>query len=807
MNIPLIDSSDDEQGYQTPISLDYPEITITNVASSASSSEMNSGVFESISNEFIDVWNQFPQTIKLDPSLAHIQRRYNRMSSNSDQSEIQKFSPPAKNRIERNMSLTTQANSGNEQESGANKQILNVDKENTNYHSHKLLYRYIKLILLTCCWIIFTIILMIKSENTTMMREIAVPSCQVRNHVMLGTPMSNRVLLELEGPLLHANSSDVNYSTNYLIVWLEISEKNHETITQNLTEPWEIPLLPSNLMNTLPKQQITRTFELNNLKNINSTNNIIYINLRTNSQTGFIISIGYDLSPIDYENGIIFSILILIGLYILIIFEIIHRALAAMLASTMSIAALSILNERPTMSELISWIDIDTILLLFSMMMLVAIFAETGIFDYLAVYAFKITGGKTWPLINTLCFFTAFMSSFLDNVTIVLLMTPVTIRLCEVMELNPVPILTAMLIYSNIGGALTPVGDPPNVIITTNQDVINAGITFGSFILHTSVGVILAFFIAYVHLRFIFRDTAILGFDEPQDIQDLRHEIVIWQRAANSLSTYSKDENVVRETLMKKVHKLEKSLKKILEEGNIQFEKYKNTLEELQEKYPIRDKSLLIKCSIALIFIITLFFIHNLPNLNLSLGWSALLGVILLLVLADTEDLDGIMARVEWSTLIFFAALFILMEALSRMGLITWIGKQTEWIILSVNENFRLAVAILLIMWVSAFASAFVDNVPLATMMVRIAANISKNDGLNLPLPPLIWALTFGACLGGNATLIGASANVVCAGVAEQHGYRLTFMKFFKVGFPIMISTTATASFYLVIAHVVFNWH
>ncbi|KAK0082472.1 hypothetical protein PV326_007163, partial [Microctonus aethiopoides] len=748
MDIPLIDSSDDEQEYHTPNSFEYPEIKITNVASSSSSSATNSVVFGSISNEVLNVWSQLPQEIRLDPSLAHIQRQYNRLSSNSDESEIQNFSQSAGNRIVLNMSLTTHATSRNDQESRADERMLNINKENTNYQSHKSLCRYIKLILLTCCWIIFTIILMIKSENTTMMREIAVPSCQVRNHVILGTPMSNRVLLELEGPLLHGNSSDVNNSTNHLIVWLEISEKGNETVTQNLTEPWIIPLVSSNLINNLPKEQISRIFELSNLENINSTNKIIYINLRTNLQAGFIILIGYDLSPINDENGIIFAVLILIGLYILIIFEIIHRALAAMLASTMSIAALSILNERPTMSELISWIDIDTILLLFSMMMLVAIFAETGIFDYLAVYAFKITGGKTWPLINTLCFFTAFMSSFLDNVTIVLLMTPVTIRLCEVMELNPVPILTAMLIYSNIGGALTPVGDPPNVIITTNQDVINAGITFGSFILHMSIGVAITFLVAYAHLRFIFRDTAILGFDEPQDIQDLRHEIVIWQRAANSLSTYSKDENVVRETLMKKVHKLTTSLKRILEEGNIPLEKYKNTLEELQEKYPIRDKWLLIKCSIALIFIITLFFIHNLPNLNLSLGWSALLGVILLLVLADTKDLDGILARVEWSTLIFFAALFILMEALSCMGLIAWIGKQTEWIILSVNENFRLAVAILLIMWVSAFVSAFVDNVPLATMMVRIAANISKNDGLNLPLPPLIWALTFGACLG-----------------------------------------------------------
>ncbi|KOC59796.1 P protein [Habropoda laboriosa] len=259
-----------------------------------------------------------------------------------------------------------------------------------------------------------------------------------------------------------------------------------------------------------------------------------------------------------------------------------------MLASTMSIAILAALNERPTMDELISWIDVDTLLLLFSMMILVAVVAETGIFDWLAVYAYKITGGKLWPLVGTLCFFTAFVSSILDNVTTVLLMTPVTIRLCEVMEINPVPILTAMVVYSNIGGAMTPIGDPPNVIIASNRDVINNGIDFSTFTLHMSIGVILVIFVVYAQLRFIFRDIAVLRFDEPQDVQELRHEIAIWQRAAASLSSYSKDENLVRETLMKKVQRLLSQLKKKLITGSVALERYKTTLEELQEKVNIK---------------------------------------------------------------------------------------------------------------------------------------------------------------------------------------------------------------------------
>lgn len=193
---------------------------------------------------------------------------------------------------------------------------------------------------------------------------------------------------------------------------------------------------------------------------------------------------------------------------------------------------------------------------------------------------------------------------------------------------------------------------------------------------------------------------------------------------------------------------------------------------------------------------------HSLPDIQrLSLGWTALLGAVLLLILSDREDMESILARVEWSTLLFFAALFVLMESLSELGLIDWIGTQTENVILTVDEESRLAVAILIILWVSAIASAFVDNIPLTTMMIKVSISLAEKKALNLPLQPLVWALALGACLGGktirfylegmkflilflfvlgNGTLIGASANVVCAGVAEQHGYRFTFIEYFK---------------------------
>ncbi|KXJ77587.1 hypothetical protein RP20_CCG007167 [Aedes albopictus] len=507
---------------------------------------------------------------------------------------------------------------------------------------------------------------------------------------------------------------------------------------------------------------------------------VIRVHMSSNVEADVPVKFTYDSTPIDKETGVIYAAIVLLGLYVLIIWEIVNRTFAAMIASTLAIGVLAAMDERPSMPKLISWIDVETLLLLFGMMIMVAILSETGIFDFLAVYAYQVTNGRVWPLINCLCIFTAVLSSFLDNVTTVLLMTPVTIRLCEVMELNPVPVLMSMVIYSNVGGTLTPVGDPPNVIIASNSYISKNGVNFATFTLHMAIPIAIVMVTTYFQLRMKFKTISDLRFNEPQDVQEIRHEIAVWQRAAASLSSYSKDEDLVRETLLKKVNKLSRSLKKKLVSGSVPVE-YKATLEELKNKYPIRNKVLLVKSAVTLAFVITFFFLHSAPDIQkLSLGWTALLGAVLLLILADREDIESVIARVEWSTLLFFAALFILMEALAELGLIEWIGKQTENVILSVSEESRLAVAILLILWVSAFASAFVDNIPLTTMMVKIAIGLAENEALDLPLKPLVWALALGACLGGNGTLIGASANVVCAGVAEQHGYRFTFIEYFK---------------------------
>ena len=225
-----------------------------------------------------------------------------------------------------------------------------------------------------------------------------------------------------------------------------------------------------------------------------------------------------------------------------------------------------------------------------------------------------------------------------------------------------------------------------------------------------AIGVCMVMVQTYFQLRYKFRNINDLRFSEPNDVQELRHEITVWQRAAASLSSYSKDEDLVRETLLKKVNRLGRQLKKKLVSGAVPVESYKATLGDLQAKYPIRNFKLLIKSAITLVFVISFFFLHSVPNLQrLSLGWTALLGAILLLILADREDMEAVLARVEWSTLLFFAALFVLMEALSELGLIDWIGRQTESVILSVGEESRLMVAILIILWVS-FSFITIDD-------------------------------------------------------------------------------------------------
>ena len=181
-----------------------------------------------------------------------------------------------------------------------------------------------------------------------------------------------------------------------------------------------------------------------------------------------------------------------------------------------------------------------------------------------------------------------------------------------------------------------------------------------------------------------------------------------------------------------------------------------------------------------------------------------MLGSLSLLILSGIHDVDKIFHHVEWGTLLFFTFLFILMRGLDELGLVQAIGETTATIISLIgNPSLRLLVGLIVMIWVSALVSAFIDNIPYTTAMIPVVITISKNS--DLPLKPLVWALAFGTCLGGNGTLIGASANVVCAGLSQQAGYPISFNRFFKSGFPLMLITIFVAMLYLLFIHSVLH--
>uniref|UniRef100_A0A8C3UF65 OCA2 melanosomal transmembrane protein n=1 Tax=Catharus ustulatus TaxID=91951 RepID=A0A8C3UF65_CATUS len=608
--------------------------------------------------------------------------------------------------------------------------------------------------------------------------------------------------LDIGGPF---GAQVVNEQTEeYIVVQISQNEDtgSRRRRQQQVVYNWSLPL------DSRRNQQIitTRTFQIPN-------RGTIFINIQAFLQeSGSVpLSMRHQYLHANIEAQVTVASIILVGVYVLIILEIVHRTLAAMLGSLAALAALAIVGERPSMVKVVEWIDYETLALLFGMMVLVAIFSETGFFDYCAVKAYRFSRGKVWAMITLLCLIAAILSAFLDNVTTMLLFTPVTIRLCEVLNLDPRHVLIAEVIFTNIGGAATAVGDPPNVIIVSKQELRKRGLDFAAFTGHMFLGICLVVLVSFPFLRLLYWNKKLYN-KEPSEIVELKHEIYVWRLTAQRINPASREETAVKCLLMQKVLTLEMLLRKKLRTFHRQISQedknWETNIQELQKKHRITDKILLIKCLTVLGCVILMFFLNSfVPGIYLDLGWIAMLGALWLLVLADIHDFEMILNRVEWATLLFFAALFVLMEALAHLHLIDYIGEQTALLIKVVPEDQRLAVAIILVLWVSALASSVIDNIPFTATMIPVLLNLSKDPDVNLPMKPLIFSLAMGACLGGNGTLIGASANVVCAGIAEQHGYGFTFMEFFRLGFPMMIVSCTIGMCYLLVAHVVVGWN
>jgi len=425
---------------------------------------------------------------------------------------------------------------------------------------------------------------------------------------------------------------------------------------------------------------------------------------------------------------------VLIGMYVILITEVVHRTALALFGALVMLIILfstGVLDTHDSVDFVIGAIDFNTIGLLLGMMVIVGILGETGIFQYIGIKAAKISKGNVWKLLVLLAVITAVGSAFLDNVTMVLLMVPVTISVCRILNINPISLILAQIFASNIGGATTLIGDPPNIMIGSA-----AGIDFVTFAYHMTPEIILTMGVAIVLFKFMFR-------------KDLKQT----------------PENVQK-------------------------------LQELDETKEIKDKMLLKKSAIVLGAVILMFMLHGMIGLEVSI--IALGGAAVLLVVTGKQP-QVAFRHVEWPTLLFFCGLFIIVGGVEISGALELLAHN----ILEITGG-DLGTTLFTIVLTSAFASAFVDNIPFTATMIPIIENISADPSFAKTLAdytfnPLWYALAFGADLGGNGTLIGASANLVAIAVAERFGYRIFFREFLIKGMPLMIITTLVAfgAFYL----------
>ena len=425
---------------------------------------------------------------------------------------------------------------------------------------------------------------------------------------------------------------------------------------------------------------------------------------------------------------------VLVMIYILIGFDMVHRTLAALLGAALLLGITYLAGSFWPEFKIISFedaaraIDMNVILLLLSMMIIVGITEKSGLFQWLAYKCYRMARGRVMLLAAILMAVTAFISAFLDNVTTILLVVPVTLQIAATLKIDPITLLLPEVFASNLGGAATLIGDPPNIMIGSY-----AKLTFMDFIRNLTLPCLLtlAFCIAF-YLFYFRREYRSSGPQPPQPA----------------------------------------------------------TLAAAEE-FKIVNRRLLWLSLIVLTFTIVLFMLHGL--LEMAPCIAALIGATALLIVSREKIVDVLSTEIEWPTLIFFACLFIIVAAAEESGLIHMIADTVR----AMSQGSQVT-AILLIIWVSAIASAFIDNIPFAATMLPVVAYLSES----LPGSEggvLWWALALGACLGGNGTLIGASANVVAVGIAEQAGIRISFKYYFKVCFFPMLISVAVCCLWLLL--------
>jgi Na+/H+ antiporter NhaD/arsenite permease-like protein len=396
-------------------------------------------------------------------------------------------------------------------------------------------------------------------------------------------------------------------------------------------------------------------------------------------------------------------------------------------------AGLLILLGVLTQDEAMRAVDFNTLGLLLGMMLIVNITRHSGLFQYVAIWSAKKVNASPWGILLMMSIVTAVFSAFLDNVTTVLLTVPVTMLITEELKVKPYPYLFAQIFASNIGGTATLIGDPPNIMIGSA-----ANLTFNDFALNLTPVIIVVLIATLIPLWFI------------------------WGRHLTA------------------------------------DQEHRQRVMNFNEREAITDVRLL-KQSLTVIALVILGFMLQ-RQIRIEPATIAIFGAAALLLLDNfgkeaeqqSQKVHAALSEAEWITLMFFLGLFVLVHGLEKTGVIHWMAER---LLEATGGDFK--VTTLAILWASAVLSAFIDNIPFVATMIPLIKALGPNFGGEHALLPLWWSLSLGACLGGNGTLIGASANLVVAGLAERAGTSFRFMEYLKIAFPLMLVSIVICHAYL----------
>ncbi len=414
----------------------------------------------------------------------------------------------------------------------------------------------------------------------------------------------------------------------------------------------------------------------------------------------------------------IVSIIVFLVVIIAIMTEKVHRSAAALAG-----AVVLLLTRVLDFDAAVGYIDFNTIGVLIGMMLFVAVVKNSGLFEYIAIKAAKLAKGDPWKIMAAFIVITAFLSGFLDNVTTVLLVGPMTITIARMLKINPVPFLITQIFASNIGGTATLIGDPPNIMIGSA-----AGLTFIDFVANTGVVAIASIIVLLVIMRFLY-GTKMKA--DAEAIESVAH---------------------------------------------------------LDESKAIADHGLLVKSVVMVVIVVFAFIFHS--QIGVDTATIALTCAAVMMVIGR-QNIDDVISEVEWSTILFFTMLFVVVGGMVETGVIGELAN----VVLNVASGHQI-IMMMILLWASALFSSVLDNIPFVATLIPLVTALGESG---VDIEPLWWAISLGACFGGNGTLIGASANVVLSGISNKHGYPITFATYTKVGFPVMIMTVVLSTIFLLL--------